>query len=174
MCHVRNTLIVTVPVMIANKTSTLISTFKMCVGAAGELSDEGSQSEKSQSGEKRCSDSSRREISNTEKLLRYIFLDAKYYLIKSSNHENVALAQARGVWSSPPQNEARLNRAFRVCVIAHSWHSFSFKFLICDTYVSFWQHVITVYVLNHIYIVDHEECKVVMKLLSNDNALIDY
>jgi len=127
MCHVRNTLIVTVPVMIANKTSTLISTFKMCVGAAGELSDEGSQSEKSQSGEKRCSDSSRREISNTEKLLRYIFLDAKYYLIKSSNHENVALAQARGVWSSPPQNEARLNRAFRVCVIAHSWHSFKFQ-----------------------------------------------
>jgi len=52
-------------------------------------------------------------------MLRYIFLDAKYYLIKSSNHENVALAQAKGVWSSTPKIEARLNRAFRVCVIVY-------------------------------------------------------
>jgi len=50
-------------------------------------------------------------------MLRYIFLDASFYLMKSSNHENVALAQAKGVWSSTPKIEARLNQAFRVCVI---------------------------------------------------------
>src|SRR6218665_3616084 len=53
--------------------------------------------------------------------LQYIFRDAKFFLIKSSNHENVALAQAKGVWSSPPPNEMRINQAFRVtrycCVI---------------------------------------------------------
>jgi len=83
-------------------------------GAARDVSDEGDHSEKSQSGEKPKSERGRREISNTEKLLRYIFLDAKFFLIKSGNHENVGLAQARGVWSSPPQNESRLNQAFRV------------------------------------------------------------
>lgn len=82
--------------------------------AAPNLSDGGSHSEKSRNSQKRHSESNRREISNTEKLLRYIFLDAKFYLIKSSNHENVGLAQARGVWSSPPKNEAKLNRAFQV------------------------------------------------------------
>lgn len=45
--------------------------------------------------------------------LQYIFRDAKFFLIKSSNHENVALAQAKGVWSSPPPNEMRINQAFR-------------------------------------------------------------
>ena len=46
--------------------------------------------------------------------LRYILRQARYYLIKSNNHENVALAKAKGVWSTPPQNEAKLNGAFKV------------------------------------------------------------
>ena len=46
--------------------------------------------------------------------LKYIFRNARFFLIKSNNHENVALAKAKGVWSSPPQNEIRLNQAFRV------------------------------------------------------------
>jgi len=46
--------------------------------------------------------------------LRYIFRDARYFLIKSNNHENVSLAKAKGVWSTPPINESRLNGAFRV------------------------------------------------------------
>lgn len=33
--------------------------------------------------------------------------------MKSNNHENVALSKARGVWSTPPQNEHKLNRAFQ-------------------------------------------------------------
>lgn len=47
--------------------------------------------------------------------LKYLFRGARFFLIKSNNHENVALAKAKGVWSTPPQNEARLNQAFREC-----------------------------------------------------------
>ncbi|KAK3583246.1 hypothetical protein CHS0354_015427 [Potamilus streckersoni] len=47
--------------------------------------------------------------------LKYLFRGARYYLIKSNNHENVALAKAKGVWSTPPVNESRLNQAYRAC-----------------------------------------------------------
>ncbi|ELT88031.1 hypothetical protein CAPTEDRAFT_225537 [Capitella teleta] len=47
--------------------------------------------------------------------LRYVFRHARFFLIKSNNHENVALAKAKGVWSTPPQNESKLNQAFRQC-----------------------------------------------------------
>ncbi|XP_078657827.1 YTH domain-containing protein 1-like isoform X1 [Branchiostoma floridae x Branchiostoma belcheri] len=45
--------------------------------------------------------------------LRYLFRDARFFLVKSNNHENVALAKAKGVWSTPPNNEMRLNQAFK-------------------------------------------------------------
>jgi hypothetical protein len=45
--------------------------------------------------------------------LENIFNDTVYYLIKSGNEENVSLAKAKGVWSTPPANENKLNRAFR-------------------------------------------------------------
>ena len=48
--------------------------------------------------------------------MKYIFRGARYFLIKSNNHENVALAKAKGVWSTPPQNEIRLNNAYKVKV----------------------------------------------------------
>ncbi|XP_014667135.1 PREDICTED: YTH domain-containing protein 1-like [Priapulus caudatus] len=47
--------------------------------------------------------------------LKYIFRDSAYFLIKSNNHENISLAKAKGVWSTPPQNEAKLNKAFKEC-----------------------------------------------------------
>jgi hypothetical protein len=47
--------------------------------------------------------------------LKYLFRSARFFIIKSNNYENVALAKARGIWSTPPQNEARLNQAFRQC-----------------------------------------------------------
>lgn len=47
--------------------------------------------------------------------LKYLFRGARFFLVKSNNHENVALAKAKGVWSTPPQNESRLNQAFREC-----------------------------------------------------------
>lgn len=46
-------------------------------------------------------------------LLKYFIREGRFFLIKSNNHENVALSKAKGVWSTPPQNEARLNQAFR-------------------------------------------------------------
>ncbi|PIO33753.1 hypothetical protein AB205_0152180 [Aquarana catesbeiana] len=39
--------------------------------------------------------------------------DARFFLIKSNNHENVSLAKAKGVWSTLPVNEKKLNTAFR-------------------------------------------------------------
>ncbi|XP_072172894.1 uncharacterized protein [Diadema setosum] len=45
--------------------------------------------------------------------MKYLFRDARYFLIKSNNHENIALAKAKGVWSTLPYNEQRLNQAFR-------------------------------------------------------------
>ena len=46
--------------------------------------------------------------------LKVLMRGARFFLVKSNNHENVALAKAKGVWSTPPPNEARLNQAFRV------------------------------------------------------------
>ncbi|CAB0013311.1 unnamed protein product [Nesidiocoris tenuis] len=45
--------------------------------------------------------------------LNYLFRDARFFLMKSSNAENIALSKAKGVWSTLPQNEARLNVYFR-------------------------------------------------------------
>ncbi|XP_056875044.1 YTH domain-containing protein 1 [Takifugu flavidus] len=45
--------------------------------------------------------------------LDYILRDARFFLIKSNNHENVSLAKAKGVWSTLPVNEKKLNAAFR-------------------------------------------------------------
>ncbi|XP_026546414.1 YTH domain-containing protein 1-like, partial [Notechis scutatus] len=44
--------------------------------------------------------------------LKYILRDAQFFLIKSNNHENVSLAKAKGVWSTLPVNEKKLNAAF--------------------------------------------------------------
>ncbi|XP_015920497.1 YTH domain-containing protein 1 isoform X2 [Parasteatoda tepidariorum] len=48
-------------------------------------------------------------------LLKYFFRDARFFLVKSNNHENVALSKAKGVWSTPPQNESKFNQAYRSC-----------------------------------------------------------
>ncbi|KAG8147132.1 hypothetical protein E2320_022539, partial [Naja naja] len=45
--------------------------------------------------------------------LKCILRDARFFLIKSNNHENVSLAKAKGVWSTLPVNEKKLNAAFR-------------------------------------------------------------
>ncbi|KAJ8688254.1 hypothetical protein QAD02_024049 [Eretmocerus hayati] len=45
--------------------------------------------------------------------LNYLFRDARFFIIKSNNAENVTLSKAKGVWSTLPQNEANLNQAFR-------------------------------------------------------------
>ncbi len=45
--------------------------------------------------------------------LNYLFRDARFFLVKSNNGDNVALAKAKGVWSTPPANETRFNQAFQ-------------------------------------------------------------
>merc|ERR1712071_718802 len=42
-------------------------------------------------------------------------MGARFFLMKSNNAENISLAKNKGVWSTPPQNEAKLNQAFRQC-----------------------------------------------------------
>lgn len=46
-------------------------------------------------------------------LVKYFFKDACYFLMKSNNRDNIDLSKAKGVWSTPLQNESKLNRAFR-------------------------------------------------------------
>lgn len=74
----------------------------------GEEEDAKSDDNKSEKSE----DSTARKISSK---MKYIYRGARYFLIKSNNHENVALAKAKGVWSTPPQNEIRLNNAYKSC-----------------------------------------------------------
>uniref|UniRef100_A0A336MJL1 CSON000933 protein n=1 Tax=Culicoides sonorensis TaxID=179676 RepID=A0A336MJL1_CULSO len=47
--------------------------------------------------------------------LNYLFRDARFYVIKSNNADNVTLSKTKGVWATLPQNEANLNRAFKEC-----------------------------------------------------------
>ncbi|XP_048758647.2 YTH domain-containing protein 1-like isoform X2 [Ostrea edulis] len=74
----------------------------------GEEEDGKSDDNKSEKSE----DSTVRRMSSK---MKYIFRGARYFVIKSNNHENVALAKAKGVWSTPPQNEIRLNNAYKSC-----------------------------------------------------------
>uniref|UniRef100_A0A8C6K8W6 YTH domain-containing family protein n=1 Tax=Nothobranchius furzeri TaxID=105023 RepID=A0A8C6K8W6_NOTFU len=84
----------------------------------GESAHTGSASEASESEKKREKLSSsvravRKGMENPTNKLRYILRDARFFLIKSNNHENVSLAKAKGVWSTLPVNEKKLNAAFR-------------------------------------------------------------
>lgn len=45
--------------------------------------------------------------------LNYLFRDARFFVMKSNNAENVTLSKAKGVWSTLPQNESKLNQAYR-------------------------------------------------------------
>lgn len=49
------------------------------------------------------------------KMLKYLFRDARFFVIKSNNHENISLAKAKGIWSTPPINETKLNKAYKEC-----------------------------------------------------------
>ena len=56
---------------------------------------------------------------------KYLYREAKYFMVKSNNHENVRLAKAKGVWSTPPQNEIRFNKAVEVGTSTLSHYSSS-------------------------------------------------
>ncbi|XP_033831871.1 YTH domain-containing protein 1 [Periophthalmus magnuspinnatus] len=83
---------------------------------AGDSHSSVSFSESESGSEKRrdkLSSSVRAVRENPTSKLRYILRDARFFLIKSNNHENVSLAKAKGVWSTLPVNEKKLNAAFR-------------------------------------------------------------
>lgn len=45
--------------------------------------------------------------------LNYLFRGTHFFLIKSNNADNVAIAKTKNVWATLPQNEANLNQAFK-------------------------------------------------------------
>jgi hypothetical protein len=47
-----------------------------------------------------------------ESLLRHFFKDAAFFVMKSSNFDNIDLSKRLGVWSTRPANEQKLNQAF--------------------------------------------------------------
>ncbi|XP_050432026.1 YTH domain-containing protein 1-like isoform X2 [Adelges cooleyi] len=47
--------------------------------------------------------------------LRFLFKDARFFVIKSNNSENIELAKVKNCWSTRPWNETKLNQAFRTC-----------------------------------------------------------
>ncbi|XP_071029922.1 YTH domain-containing protein 1-like [Oncorhynchus clarkii lewisi] len=77
----------------------------------GESVLSGSASEAS--GSEKLSSSVRAVRKNQNSKLKYVIRDARFFMIKSNNHENVSLAKAKGVWSTLPVNEKKLNAAFR-------------------------------------------------------------
>ncbi|XP_069128600.1 claspin-like [Argopecten irradians] len=83
-----------------------------------EEKDSEEEEEENKSGDENDNKSDKSDDSSQRRMyskLKYLFRGARYFLIKSNNHENVALAKAKGVWSTPPQNESKLNQAFRSC-----------------------------------------------------------
>lgn len=47
--------------------------------------------------------------------LKLLFKDARFFIIKSNNYENIELAKIKNCWSTRPWNETKLNQAFRTC-----------------------------------------------------------
>jgi len=68
-----------------------------------------------ENGSRRCESSRVCDTKTVPAELKLITHDACYFLLKSNNFDNLLLAKAESVWSTPPQNELRINNAFRVC-----------------------------------------------------------
>lgn len=47
--------------------------------------------------------------------LRLLLKEARFFIIKSNNYENIELAKIKSCWSTRPWNETKLNQAFRTC-----------------------------------------------------------
>ena len=45
--------------------------------------------------------------------INYLFREARFFLMKSNNEENIFLSKSKGVWSTPPQNETKINQAVK-------------------------------------------------------------
>ncbi|XP_011402974.1 PREDICTED: YTH domain-containing protein 1-like isoform X2 [Amphimedon queenslandica] len=49
------------------------------------------------------------------KITDRLFVNTRYFVIKSNNYENVDIAKSKNVWSTLPYNEKKLNKAYRDC-----------------------------------------------------------
>lgn len=47
--------------------------------------------------------------------LKLLFRNARFFIIKSNNYENIELAKVKNCWSTRSWNETKLNQAFRTC-----------------------------------------------------------
>ena len=75
--------------------------------------DDDTEIKKTSSGKHKKTSSKDRSHKSYEGLLKYFFKDACFFQIKSINYENVEISKRMGIWSTPVQNEVRLNMAFR-------------------------------------------------------------
>ena len=82
-------------------------------------------------------------IKNIPAELKLITYDARYYLLKSNNFDNLLLAKAESVWSTPPQNEARINSAFKVCKYLFVSYIFPSLEQLCIKLIIVWQLTFT-------------------------------
>uniref|UniRef100_UPI00398F8BCD YTH domain-containing protein 1 isoform X3 n=1 Tax=Pristiophorus japonicus TaxID=55135 RepID=UPI00398F8BCD len=82
-------------------------------GESATRSGSGSDASGSEKKHEKLSSSVRAVRKDQTSKLKYVLRDARFFLIKSNNHENVSLAKAKGVWSTLPVNEKKLNTAFR-------------------------------------------------------------
>ena len=64
---------------------------------------------KSRHSRSRESSSYQRDLPFSDKL----FVDAKYFIMKSNNHENIRIAKEKYAWSTPLPNEKKLSQSYR-------------------------------------------------------------
>ncbi|XP_065906118.1 YTH domain-containing protein 1-like isoform X3 [Dysidea avara] len=53
--------------------------------------------------------------SGPHKIVDKIFVNTRYFVMKSNNYDNVDIAKAKSVWATPPYNEKKLNKSYREC-----------------------------------------------------------
>jgi hypothetical protein len=53
--------------------------------------------------------------SGPHKITDKLFGNTRYFVMKSNNFENIEIAKDKSVWSTPPYNEKKLNKAYRDC-----------------------------------------------------------
>ena len=68
-----------------------------------------SKTVKSHHSRSRDSSSHQRDLPFSDKL----FVDAKYFIMKSNNHENIRIAKEKYAWSTPLPNEKKLSQSYR-------------------------------------------------------------
>ncbi|CAI8055726.1 YTH domain-containing protein 1 [Geodia barretti] len=80
-----------------------------------QVSDSKHQGSKSGHVKERLGPSPEHSATGPHKITDKLFANTRYFVIKSNNFENVEIAKDKSVWSTPPYNEKKLNKAYRDC-----------------------------------------------------------